>query len=118
MKCCDLLKLASLLLLLFYFIGLFISICYIFKQVLIFINFIFKSHLELGVKTRQNMVFGLFVKAKAHSRQVGVGGGDKALLNELLPPSIKKRKKMSLWCFLCSEIPYTRTKRLGALDNF
>ena len=31
MKCFDLLKLASLLLLLFYFIGLFISISYIFK---------------------------------------------------------------------------------------
>lgn len=47
MKCLDLLKLASLLLLLFYLIGLFISISYIFKQALIFINFILKSHLDL-----------------------------------------------------------------------
>lgn len=71
MKCCDLFELALLLLLLFYFIGLFISVYYIFKQVLIFINFIFKSHLDLEVRTRWNMFFRLSVKTKAHRKQVG-----------------------------------------------
>lgn len=64
----DLLKLASLLLLFFHFIDLFMSISGIFTQAMTFENFIFKSPLDLEVRWD---IFRHTGKNNVHSRQVG-----------------------------------------------